>query len=483
MTFSDCKKDKLTLNVADKIQFSQDSVLFDTVFTTLGSATKNIRIRNKNSQRIKISSIELQGGNSSSFIINVDGAKGTSFSDIEIAANDSIYVFIQVNVNPTNVNTPMIISDAIHVFVNGNKQTLPLEAWGQDAYYHFAKEAIKLKDGRYLTYSYVDTLKNSYTANGKVFTWKNDKPHVIYGYLVVDSLQKFIIPEGTKVFLNALAGIWVLPGGEIQVLGKKGNEVTFQGVRREKDYADEPGQWDRIWINEGSDNNVINYAIIKNGFIGVQAEVLGNTIGGAGRLKITNTRIQNMSMWGLYALAYKIDGGNNIISNCQEYSLNILLGGEYSFYHCTFSNFWEKDKPREKPAININNYTTQQVLPNIVYFGNCIVDGKRDNEINLDLKTTKDTNSVQFIRFSNCWLKTSISTSDTNRFYNVRVSNNPLKYKDLANYKFETETGETRIKGFDNLQAKNDAKVYIRDIEGVVRNTGTPITIGPYYIP
>ena len=122
-------------------------------------------------------------------------------------------------------------------------------------------------------------------------------------------------------------------------------------------------------------------------------------------------------------------------------------------------------------------------MPNIVYFGNCINDRKRDNEINLDLKTTKDTNSVQFIRFSNCWLKTSISTSDTNRFYNVRVSNNPLKYKDLANYKFETETGETRIKGFDNLQAKNDAKVYIRDIEGVVRNTGTPITIGPYYIP
>ena len=81
--------------------------------------------------------------------MNVDGAKGTVFNDIEIAANDSMYVFIQVFVNPTNVNSPLIITDALNVTVNGNEQRLILEAWGQDAYYHRPDSAIKFKDGSY----------------------------------------------------------------------------------------------------------------------------------------------------------------------------------------------------------------------------------------------------------------------------------------------------------------------------------------------
>ncbi|MBI3235236.1 MAG: hypothetical protein HYZ42_14575, partial [Bacteroidetes bacterium] len=64
--------------------------MFDTVFTTVGSTTRNVRIRNKNNQKINISSIHLKGGSSSQFIVNVDGIKGTSFADIEIAAKDSM---------------------------------------------------------------------------------------------------------------------------------------------------------------------------------------------------------------------------------------------------------------------------------------------------------------------------------------------------------------------------------------------------------
>ncbi|MEI8137749.1 MAG: hypothetical protein WCH21_10540, partial [Bacteroidota bacterium] len=60
--FSSCKKDKLITDSGAKVQLSQDSILFDTVFTTIGSSTRNIRVRNKNNQRIKISSIELQNG-------------------------------------------------------------------------------------------------------------------------------------------------------------------------------------------------------------------------------------------------------------------------------------------------------------------------------------------------------------------------------------------------------------------------------------
>ena len=472
--FISCKKDKIITDSSAKVRFSQDSVLFDTVFTTIGSSTRNIRVINNNKQKIKISNIQLQGGSSSSFIINVDGAKGTSFQDIEIAANDSMYIFIQVNINPGG-NLPFIVRDKIIFSVNGNTQTVNLEAWGQDAYYHRPTDAIKFKDGTYLPYSIVTT-----SANPTV-TWTNDKPHVIYGYLVVDSAQTLIINAGVRVYFNYKASLWVYRYGCLQVKGQKGNEVIFQGARREAEYADEPGQWDRIWINEGSVNNSIDYAIIKNGFIGVQVDNFYSDLTFPRKLKITNTKIQNMSLWGLYASGFNVYGGNNVISNCQEYSLNILLGGNYTFLHCTFANFWNKDKAREKPTVNINNYTgLPQVLPlDSCYFGNCIIDGKLSNEINLDL----DYSDVSFqpkVKFSNCWLKTTAAVTNTLVYLNdIRTGGTSVSFKDPEKYDFELYNGETKVKGFVNTQATLDAGKFPFDLNNTARNT-TSVSVGAY---
>ena len=481
--FFSCKKNKLTTDSGDKVEISQDSVLFDTVFTNIGSATKNIRIRNKNKQRIKISSIQLVGGSTSAFKVNVDGSPGTSFSDIEIAAEDSMYIFLQVNVNPNNLNSPFIIQDSLIFIVNGNVLKVQLEAWGQNAYYHRPKSAIKFKDGSFLPYSLCDSLPGSFTMVGNEVVWNNDKPHVIYGYCVVDEFQKLRIQAGTKVYLNSRSSLWVYQGGELKVLGQKGNEVIFQGVRREKEYEDRPGQWDRIWINEGSNNNEIDYAIIKNGFIGVQAELFGDSLGGKGQLKLTNTKIQNMSKWGLYCFAYKVFAGNNVISNCLEHCVKIQAGGAYLFLQCTFANYWSQpDKARELPTFIINNYiedaiTKQvQVLPLNAYFGNNIIDGKMDNELSLDVK---DHNVyVPKFKFSSCLVKSTGSTADTSHYLDVRKVGEALKYKDVKKYDFEPD-GENQIKGFTGPNAMNDQSYFMTDINGKARNPGYVI-VGAY---
>ncbi len=452
---------------------SRDSVLFDTVFTSIGSATKNIRIVNQNNQKINISSLQLQSGGSSGFKLNVDGIPGTNFTDLEIAAHDSMYIFIQVNVNPTNQNSPFIISDAINLTVNGNQQKVALEAWGQNAYYHKPTNAIKFKDGSYLPYSTVSPATTATTV-----IWPNDKPHVIYGYLVVDSAQKLIINAGTHIYMNYKAGLWVYKQGEIHILGQKGNEVTFEGARRELDYADEPGQWDRIWINEGSNNNEINYANIKNGYIGIQAEPL-DTIGGIGRLKLTNTKIRNMSKWGLYSLGFKIYAANNVISNCQENSLHIELGGLYTFIHCTFSNFWSKQTQRDKPTVYISNYVNNNVYPlDSAYFGNCIIDGKLGNELSLDLKSS--TSFTPSYKFSSSWLKTTISTSDAAKFVDIRTGTS-LNYTDAGSYNFEPLASETQHRNFAGPNAAVDATKFPLDINNSSRSTSTgSITAGAY---
>jgi len=357
MCFLSCKKDKLLTDPSATVAFSQDSILFDTVFTTIGSATRNIRVINNNSQKINISSIRLEKGQSSAFFMNVDGTPGKEVTDVEILAHDSIYIFVQVNVNPTSALSPLIIQDRILFDVNGNQQVVNLEAWGQDAHYHFPNRAIQYKNG-YLPYSTVSSATTAVTVNwggGALGQPDDDKPHVIYGWLVVDSLQKLVINPGVKVYFHQNAGLWVYRYGTLQVNGTLGNEVVFQGDRREADYADMPGQWDRIWINEGHTDNYINYAIIKNSFIGVQASLLTNN--DPNKLKLTNTIIKNCSKWGLYTQAFNVWAANNVVVNCKEYCAAMSLGGNYTFLHNTFANYFSQDGGRGgQPCVHVDNY-------------------------------------------------------------------------------------------------------------------------------
>lgn len=475
MSFISCKKDKLLTDGNAKVSFSQDSVLFDTVFTTIGSATRRMEIVNNHSQKIKVSGIHLEMGSGSPFILNVDGISGKTFSEFEIPAHDSIFVFIQVNVNPTNQNSPLIITDRMVVEVNGNEQYVKLEAWGQDAYYHMPDHAIQYQGG-YLPYSTVSTATNA------TVTWNNDKPHVIYGYLVVDSTQKLIINQGVRVYFHQNGGLWVFRYGTLQVNGTYGQEVTFQGDRRESDFADLPGQWDRIWINEGSKDNYINYAIIKNGFIGIQAELLLGNVSDPRHLTVNNTIIRNCSKWGLYGVAYNIFGANNVVCNCKEYCGVFTLGGRYDFFNCTFANYWNQDGGRGgQPCVHVDNYYVDNnqvvhVMPmDSVFFGNCIVEGSQGNELELDIKAGTGPNTP-FYHFSYCLLKTTNNISTAN--YDNCLQNQATNFSDVTNYKFSINSNSAAInQGTTNFFT--NYPVLTSDITGYSRTSTVP-DIGAY---
>ena len=58
-----CNPDDLYETSPDsKVQFSNDTIIFDTVFTSIGTATRNLRVYNPYSRTIKISEIRLAGG-------------------------------------------------------------------------------------------------------------------------------------------------------------------------------------------------------------------------------------------------------------------------------------------------------------------------------------------------------------------------------------------------------------------------------------
>ena len=127
-----CIDDDFTTNPSHVLAFSTDTVAFDTVFTTIGTSTRSFRIYNRNKKSLNISSIKLADAEHSGFHINVDGMSGDNFTNVEIRGKDSLYVFVEANIDPTNQDNPIFIIDSIVFVTNGVQQDVKLTAYGQD---------------------------------------------------------------------------------------------------------------------------------------------------------------------------------------------------------------------------------------------------------------------------------------------------------------------------------------------------------------
>ena len=434
LIFLGCRKDDdFALGSSYSLNFSTDTVLFDTVFTTVGTTTQVLKVFNRNDKKINISTIRLMGGQNSQYQINVDGVSGYTFSNVEIDKDDSLYIFIKVTVDPTSVNSPLVVTDSVVFETNGNIQDVDLVAWGQDAHFFVGRKRI---EG--LSYPYVLLAEENETV-----LWEDDKPYVIYGWGVVDSAAQLIIGPGVSVHFHQNSGLWVYRGGNIQVNGEKDSLVTFQGDRLEMEFRDLAGQWDRIWINEGSVNNEFNYAVIKNGFIGIQAEILESDENLSNFLILKNTQILNMSRWGLFTIAYNIKSVNSVFANCAENTLFLSVGGNYDFRQCTFANYWSQSI-RQEPSFTVSNNLIVlnangdpvTLLGNLnAYFGNCIVYGRLDEEM-----LFSNDQSVEFnLKFDHCLLKTLESFSNEEVYMNCFKSDD-LEFVDydVNNYRLDT---------------------------------------------
>lgn len=382
-----CRKDQEYLTSSNaQLAFSVDTVIFDTVFTTVGSTTKLLKVYNNNDQPVLLENVSLQLGTASSYRINVDGDPGVELEDIEIGAEDSIFVFVEVTVDPGNINNPFVIEDRIYFNLNGNQQEVLLAAWGQNAVFHYPTGSIL--DGQ-LQVSCLDEDGDCFNGEEPVSaTWNNALPHVVYGYLIVDSGDHLTIEAGTQVHFHSGSGLWVLDDGSLTVEGEPNNRVVFQGDRLEHIYDDVPGQWDVIRVNEGTTDIEIKYAIIKNGIIGLQAMPLvtqdnppNDQQPSENKLILENVLIQDHSSFGLWARNYQVEATNCIFANAGQSVTLLQGGGNYNFNHCTFTNYWS-ETTRNTPGFYMSNLYEDEngaiqgrsvgssVIENSIFYGN-----------------------------------------------------------------------------------------------------------------
>lgn len=380
-TLFSCQKEQYSTSSSDRLHFSADTIVFDTIFTERGSITHQFKVYNHNKGTVRIDEICINQSQNNEFFMNVNGVSGGSVKGMELAAGDSLYIFVQAKLNENAADTPHVHTDSILFRYNNRYDKIVLAAWGQDAY----------------------VLKGKTIDENT--TWSGRKPYVIFDSLVVNAGQTLTIEEGVSVYLHNRANIIVR--GSLQVKGSFENQVVFTSDRLEESFQLLPGQWGSIIFEETSANNTISYAQIKNAVNGLLLQGTQTPID----LRIENSHITNMSSHAIFAQNAHIDCCNTVLANCSGY-LAAFHGGRFAFTHTTLSNLNALTGRNTAYSVfvsNTNPATQDEIAFEKSYFRNSIITGERKNEI---LITPKNTGDVLPVVFDNCLLRQTFAEKE-----------------------------------------------------------------------
>ena len=428
-----------------ELRFSKDTIFLDTVFNSLSSSTYSFKVFNPSGEDIRIPQVYLESGSGSAFRLNVNGTAGKAFSDIEIPAKDSIYVFVESTVvlNDLPENT-FLATDAIIFGDNATQQKVSLVTLIQDAVFLYPQRENGITASILLG---VDPSGEEVRIEGfeladTLLTFTNEKPYVIYGYAAVPQGKTLEIQAGTRVYFHEASGMLVQNGGSLKVMGavstdpeRLENEVIFEGDRLEPEFSDIPGQWGTLWLAPGSTGNTLEHLTVKNAIIGLITE--GDPDNNEAKVSIKNSRFLNSSNINVLARNTSITATNTIFGSSGQASLYLSEGGSYEFIHCTLANFWNTGL-RNIPALLINNYRineddTRLTFPlNKANFYNCIVTGNTPVELLFD----RDQQSAFHVKFSHSLLQFDTDNesllsnplydfSDENIYLNILLNNDP----------------------------------------------------------
>ena len=498
--WSSCRQDFIFAPSSGNLSFSKDTVYLDTIFSNIGSSTYTLKVYNTSDEDILIPSIKLSKGQESNYRMNVDGLIGNGaligkeFENIELLARDSMYVFIETTIDifPLVENETQFLYTDVIVFENtSGVQKVELVTLVRDAVFIFPNRDA---EGVVETLAFDtdgDGVDDETSVKGRFLqdselTFTNEKPYVVYGYAAVGDGKTLNINPGARIHFHEDSGLLITNNASLHVNGLPSldlelleNEVVFEGDRLEPLYENVPGQWQTIWLFNGSTDNVINYATIKNGTIGVLSD--GNQQDPT-KLEINNSQVYNQSNFGILGRATSIIAENIVINNIGLSSFAGTVGGNYNVTHSTIANYWTSSF-RQYPALLLNNFIVDS--ENIVTtnplvaanFTNCIIYGNDSPELFLENKNSEDfnfkfTNSLIYFDDPNGnFSSPEYDFSDTTLYENVIFNNNP-QFLDPFNNKLNIPFGSP-AEGAGIFSGN-----LTKDITNKTRNS--PPDLGPY---
>ncbi len=252
-----CIEDGFTTSSSDVLAFNTDTVAFDTVITLQGTATKQMVVYNRSKKQINISSIKVAGLSSKGhFHLNVDGIRGDEFQNVVIRGNDSIYIFIEANLDEMEQNEPTLLEDRLEFVTNGMTQSVLLSAWGQDV--------VRING---------DTISRNTHFTG-------DKPYLIYDTMFVSQGVTLTLDPGTTLLFHDKAAIRC--AGRMLANGTVQEPIYFRGDRLDRvvgstSFDIMSGQWGGVIFTPPTTGNVLKHVIMKGSTIGMHCTAYDTT--------------------------------------------------------------------------------------------------------------------------------------------------------------------------------------------------------------
>lgn len=446
---SSCIEDDFTTSSSEVLEFSCDTLAFDTVFTELGTPTKKFTVYNRHKKMINISSIKMSGANGGKFHLNVDGVTGEEFHDVEIRGKDSIFVFIEAYIEPNDKNNPIEITDYVQFVTNGVPQKVTVTAWGQD---------VVRKYGEVLT---EDT---RFTA---------ERPYVIFDSLVVEQGATLTIDPGATVCFHDKAFMEVR--GKLSAIGTQEAPITLRGDRTDNvvgdiDFDIMSGQWGGVLLAPESFDNEMHYLHMRGSTYGVYADSCG--VLDRRKLHLFNSVLHNATYSVLTSLHSWVEAEGTELSDAGG-NVVALVGGKVRFVNCTLANYYLFS------AIDGAILGLGYVLPEEEQQGVPLMDGRFDNcviyGIAKDINIGDLTGSNVLLR--NCLLKSA--GEDDDNFINCVWEGDPMYFTIREDYIFDY-----RLKNESMAIGKGDASLCPVDATldryGVNRFAGEAFDIGAY---
>jgi hypothetical protein len=457
-------EERITTSPEKPLRLSQDTIAFDTIFTTLRSTTQAFQIYNPNKEAVLINAF-VKGGENSPFKMIVNGKKAPFIQDIRLLGNDSILVLIEATIDANQQNNPLLIEDEAIFTAQGSQPVRAvLQAYGQDA-----------------------TIIRSHVIDCNT-VWDAKKPYIIMssqdifvaeenngvqirgaGVLVPEGCT-LTIKKGTRLHFAFGTGIFVK--GTLNIEGELNEVATLTSLRYDGNYKTSPGQWTGIYLAAGSKAN-IDYAVIENCGNFVSANLLN--LATKTQINLSNSVLRQAIGEGLL-----LNQSEAFVYNCLLYDSPIWLvarnGGDYKIWHNTFgltnrfgfkrevSGFILSDNLVENNAIVASNSLKADVISNVIY-------GNQNDEWLLSLSRTDNNlfvkrNVIRNTRYQDIF-------GAENRFVNATNL-----FKDITKSDFELDSSSVAVNyGWDtlvNAVVPIQAQRLKKDLKGKNRSLTTP---------
>lgn len=408
LSTASCIEDGFATGSGDVLEFSTDTLSFDTVFTGETTATKRFVVYNRHKKQLRIERIFLTGApEGAEFYLNVDGRSGKEFSDIEVRGEDSIYVFVEARIDATDADLPFDVFDHLNFVTNGTQQSVVIRAAGQNAV----------------------TLSDFHVSGTE--TLSLERPYRVMDSIVVEKNAVLKIPAGTIVYFHDKACLKVR--GSLVAEGTVGNPVTFRGDRLDKVAGGIPfelmsGQWDGIRIEKESFGNELSHAVMHSSSNGIVVDSCG--VLDRMKLRICNSVLHNSAASVLKVSHAWVEAVGCEFSDSKDGVVD-LTGGRFAFDNCTFANYYLFD------VVTSAILTLRYALPDDkVYdnplmeasFDNCIVYG---NAADISIGDLAETN----VYLRNCLLRSRGENDD--RFIDCLWDADPKFYTVRDEYIFD----------------------------------------------